>query len=143
MRLSPLPIIMYNVPGRYGAKCNCLEPTADRHTNENIFWHARSQAAILTLCSRSSKNKLQDYFMVHQRDDPITLQDDSPAGPKVLISLCFKTAYTRLNYPYGRYFVTAGRDFNMANHIHYKYIRYALASMFCRLRPSGVKAYLS
>lgn len=133
---TPLPIIMYNVPGRTGQSMTAETQLRIAHELRNIF-ATKEASGNFDLINQIIKNKPSD-FMVISGDDPITLQMIA-AGAEGLISVV-ANAYPQDYSDMVRY-ALAG-DFEKANTLHYKYID-IIASMFAEGSPSGVKAYLS
>lgn len=133
---TPLPIILYNVPGRTGM--NVTADTQLRIANEckNIFATKEASGNFDQL------NQLLKYkpahFMVISGDDPITLPMMA-LGAEGVISVVGNA------YPYE--FSEMVRlclkgDYDKAKLLHFKYTD-IIASMFAEGSPSGVKAYLS
>ncbi len=133
---TPLPIIMYNVPGRTGQ--NVTGETTVRIANEckNIF-ATKEACGNFDQINYIIKNKPAD-FMVISGDDPITLPMIA-CGAEGLISVV-ANAYPE-DYSNLVRLCLAGK-FDEAKPIHYKYTD-IIASMFAEGSPSGVKAYLS
>ncbi len=133
---APLPIIMYNVPGRTGQ--NVSGETTVRIAKEckNVF-ATKEACGNFDQINYIIKNKPAN-FMVISGDDPITLQMIA-AGAEGLISVV-ANAYP-LEYSNMVRLCLQG-NFEMAKPLHYKYID-IIASMFAEGSPSGVKAYLS
>ncbi len=133
---APLPIIMYNVPGRTGQNVS-------GETTVRIAKECKKVFATKEACGNFDqinyiiKNKPAD-FMVISGDDPITLQMIA-AGAEGLISVV-ANAYP-LEYSNMVRLCLQG-NFDMAKPLHFKYIG-IIASMFTEGSPSGVKAYLS
>jgi 4-hydroxy-tetrahydrodipicolinate synthase len=133
---TPLPIIMYNVPGRTGQ--NVTAETQVRIANEckNIF-ATKEASGDFNQVHQIIKNKPKE-FMVISGDDPITLPMIA-CGAEGLISVvanAYPAEYSEM--------VRSCLDgrFNQALPLHYKYID-IISSMFAEGSPSGVKAYLS
>lgn len=133
---TPLPIIMYNVPGRTGM--NVTADTQLRIADEckNIFATKEASGNFDQL------NQLLKYkpanFMVISGDDPITLPMIA-MGAEGVISVVGNA------YPYE--FSEMVRlclkgDYDKAKILHFKYTD-IIASMFAEGSPSGVKAYLA
>jgi len=133
---TPLPIIMYNVPGRTGM--NVTADTQLRIANDckNIFATKEASGNFDQL------NQLMKYkpanFMVISGDDPITLPMIA-LGAEGVISVVGNA------YPYE--FSELVRlclkgDYDKAKLLHFKYTD-IIASMFTEGSPSGVKAYLA
>ena len=133
---TPLPIIMYNVPGRTGMSVSA--ETTLRIANEcpNIF-ATKEASGNFDLINQLIKNK-PDHFMVISGDDPITLQMIA-GGAEGLISVV-ANAYPK-EYSDMVRLCLAGK-FTEAEKLHSKYLD-IIASMFAEGSPSGVKAYLS
>ena len=133
---TPLPIIMYNVPGRTGQSVTADTQLRIAHELKNIF-ATKEASGNFDLINQIIKSKPAD-FMVISGDDPITLQMIA-AGAEGLISVV-ANAYP-LEYSNMVRLCLKG-DFDTAKPLHYKYID-IIASMFAEGSPSGVKAYLS
>lgn len=133
---TPLPIIMYNVPGRTGQ--NVSGETTVRIANEckNIF-ATKEACGDFGQINYIIKNKPTD-FMVISGDDPITLPMIA-LGAEGLISVV-ANAYPK-DYSDMVRLCLAGK-FTEAQHLHYKYTD-IIASLFAEGSPSGIKAYLS
>ena len=133
---TPLPIIMYNVPGRTGQSVTADTQIRIARECKNIF-ATKEASGNFDLINQIIKNKPAD-FMVISGDDPITLHMIA-AGAEGLISVV-ANAYPR-EYSDMVRFCLAGK-FAEAQKLHYKYID-IITSMFAEGSPSGVKAYLS
>lgn len=133
---TPLPIMMYNVPGRTGM--NITGETQVRIAQEckNIF-ATKEASGNMEQVNYIIKYKPAD-FMVISGDDPITLQMIA-AGADGLVSVV-ANAYPA-DYSEMVRLCLAG-DFVAARPIHYRYTD-IIASMFAEGSPSGAKAYLS
>lgn len=133
---TPLPIMIYNVPGRTGQSMTAETQIRIAKDCKNIFG-TKEASGNFDLLNQLIKNKPAD-FMVVSGDDPITLQmiaqgaegvisvvaNAYPAEFSEMVRLCLKG------------------DFEKARPLHYKYID-IIASLFAEGSPSGVKAYLS
>jgi 4-hydroxy-tetrahydrodipicolinate synthase len=133
---TPLPIIMYNVPGRTGMNMTADTQLRIARECKNIF-ATKEASGDFAQINQIIKYKPAD-FMVISGDDPITLQMIA-AGAEGLISVV-ANAYPK-EYAEMVRLCMEGR-FAEADDIHYKYID-IIASMFAEGSPSGVKAYLS
>ena len=133
---TPLPIIMYNVPGRTGQSVTAETQLRIAHELKNIF-ATKEASGNFDLINQIIKNKPAD-FMVISGDDPITLQMIA-AGAEGLISVV-ANAYP-LEYSEMVRHCLKG-NFEEAKQLHFKYID-IISSMFAEGSPSGVKAYLS
>lgn len=134
--VTPLPIIMYNVPSRTGM--NVSGETQVRIANEckNVF-ATKEASGDFAQINYIIKNK-PAAFMVVSGDDPITLSMIA-AGAEGLISVV-ANAYPK-DYSEMVRLCLAGK-FTEAQKLHYKYTD-IIASMFTEGSPSGVKAYLT
>jgi 4-hydroxy-tetrahydrodipicolinate synthase len=133
---SPLPIIMYNVPGRTGQSVTAETQLRIARECKNIF-ATKEASGNFDLINQLIKNKPAD-FMVISGDDPITLHMIA-AGAEGLISVV-ANAYPE-EYSEMVRLCLAGK-FTDAQKLHYKYID-IISSMFAEGSPSGVKTYLS
>lgn len=132
---TPLPIIMYNVPGRTGQSVTAETQLRIARECKNIF-ATKEASGNFDLINKLIKEK-PEYFMVISGDDPITLQMIA-AGAEGLISVV-ANAYPEEYSEMVRLCLKG--DFEKAKPLHYKYID-IIASMFAEGSPSGVKAYL-
>lgn len=133
---TPLPIIMYNVPGRTGQSVTAETQLRIARECKNIF-ATKEASGNFDLINQIIKNKPDD-FMVISGDDPITLHMIA-AGAEGLISVV-ANAYPK-DYSDMVRLCLEGK-FAEAQKLHYKYID-IITSMFAEGSPSGVKAYLS
>ncbi len=133
---TPLPIIMYNVPGRTGM--NVSADTTIRIAREcsNVF-ATKEACGNFDQINQIIKYKPTD-FMVISGDDPITLPMIA-CGAEGLISVV-ANAYPREYADMVR--LCMDGKFAEALPLHLKYID-IIASMFAEGSPAGVKAYLS
>ncbi len=133
---TPLPIIMYNVPGRTGQ--NVAADTQVRIAREckNIFG-TKEASGDFSQIMYIIKNKPKD-FMVISGDDLITLPMIA-CGADGLISVV-ANAYPK-EYSEMVRLCLSGK-FSEALVLHYKYTD-IISSMFVEGSPSGVKAYLA
>jgi 4-hydroxy-tetrahydrodipicolinate synthase len=134
--VTPLPIIMYNVPSRTGQ--NVSGETTIRIAKEckNVF-ATKEACGNFEQINYIIKNKPAD-FMVISGDDPITLHMIA-AGAEGLISVV-ANAYPAEYSEMVRHCLRG--NFTEAQTLHYKYTD-IIASMFAEGSPSGVKAYLN
>lgn len=133
---TPLPIIMYNVPGRTGMNVSADTTLRIARECKNIF-ATKEASGNFDQINQIIKYKPAE-FMVISGDDPITLQMIAQ-GAEGLISVV-ANAYPK-EYAEMVRLCMEGK-FAEADDIHYKYID-IIASMFAEGSPSGVKAYLS
>lgn len=134
--ITPLPIMMYNVPSRTGQ--NITADTQLRIAREcrNVF-ATKEASGNFEQINQIIKYK-PDEFMVISGDDPITLPMIA-AGAEGLVSVV-ANAYPK-EYAEMVRLCLAGK-FTDAQPLHYKYTD-IITSMFTEGSPSGVKAYLS
>ncbi|MFZ9387129.1 MAG: 4-hydroxy-tetrahydrodipicolinate synthase [Chitinophagaceae bacterium] len=133
---TPLPIIMYNVPGRTGQSVSAETQLRIAHDLRHVF-ATKEASGNFDLIGQILKNKPDD-FMVISGDDPITLQMIA-AGAEGLISVV-ANAYP---FEYSEMVrLCLKGDFDSARPLHEKYLE-IISSMFAEGSPSGVKAYLS
>lgn len=133
---TPLPIIMYNVPGRTGQSVTAETQLRIAHELKNIF-ATKEASGNFDLINQIMKNKPDD-FMVISGDDPITLQMIAQGAEGVISVVA--NAYP-LEFSHMVRLALQG-NYEMARPLHNKYID-IIASMFAEGSPSGVKAYLS
>lgn len=134
--VTPLPIIMYNVPGRTGMNVTADTQLRIAHDCINIF-ATKEASGNFDQINQILKYKPAD-FMVISGDDPITLPMIA-LGAEGVISVVANA------YPYE--FSEMVRlclkgDFEKAKPFHFKYTD-IIASMFAEGSPGGVKAYLA
>jgi len=133
---TPLPIIMYNVPGRTGMNVTADTQLRIAHECKNIF-ATKEASGNFDQINQLLKYKPAD-FMVISGDDPITLPMIA-LGAEGLISVVANA------YPYEfseMVRLCLNGEYEKAKLLHYKYTD-IIVSMFAEGSPSGVKAYLS
>lgn len=133
---APLPVIMYNVPGRTGMNVTAETTLRIAHECKNIF-ATKEASGNLDQVMHIIKNKPED-FMVISGDDALTLPMIA-LGAEGVISVVANA------YPFGFSEMTRlclKGDFASARALHYKYTD-IINSMFTEGSPSGVKAYLA
>jgi 4-hydroxy-tetrahydrodipicolinate synthase len=133
---SPLPIIIYNVPGRTGQPMTADTQLRIARDCKNVI-ATKEASGNMDLIQQILKNKPRD-FMVISGDDPITLPLIA-AGAVGVISVV-ANAYPAEFSQMVRLCLEG--KFEAAKPIHEKYLD-VIASMFAEGSPSGVKAYLS
>jgi len=133
---TPLPIMMYNVPGRTGMNVSGETQVRIARECKNVF-STKEASGNFDQINYILKNKPAD-FMVISGDDPVTLHMIA-AGAEGLVSVV-ANAYPA-DYSEMVRLCLAGK-FTEAQKLHYKYTD-IIASMFAEGSPSGVKAYLS
>ena len=134
--VTPLPIIMYNVPSRTGMNVSADTQLRIARECKNIF-ATKEASGDFNQLNQIIKYKPAD-FMVISGDDPITLQMIA-MGAEGLISVV-ANAYPKEYAEMVR--LCMNGQFVEADDIHFKYID-IINSMFAEGSPSGVKAFLS
>jgi len=133
---TPLPLMIYNVPGRTGAGLTAQTQLRIARECKNIF-ATKEASGDFDIIHEIIKYKPDD-FMVISGDDGITLPMIA-AGADGVISVVANA------YPEGFSEMTRlclQGNFAEARKLHYKYTD-IITSMFAEGSPSGVKAYLS
>ncbi|MFI5185132.1 MAG: 4-hydroxy-tetrahydrodipicolinate synthase [Chitinophagales bacterium] len=133
---TPLPIILYNVPGRTGQNVTADTQVRIAHECKNIFGTKEASGDFIQVM-QIIKYKPKD-FMVISGDDLITLPMIA-CGAVGLISVV-GNAYPKDYSEMVR--LCLARRFSEALPLHYKYSD-IITSMFAEGSPSGVKAYLA
>jgi 4-hydroxy-tetrahydrodipicolinate synthase len=133
---TPLPIMMYNVPGRTGQNITADTQLRIAHECKNIF-ATKEASGDFAQINQIIKNKPAD-FMVISGDDPVTLPMIA-CGAEGLVSVV-ANAYPK-DYSDLVRLCLQGK-FTDAQVLHHRYTD-IIASMFAEGSPSGVKAYLS
>lgn len=133
---TPLPLIMYNVPGRTGQNVSAETTLRIARECSNIF--ATKEAGGNFDQINSIIKYKPDHFMVISGDDGITLPMIA-CGAEGLISVV-ANAYPA-DYSAMVRLCLAGQ-FAEARALHYRYTD-IINSLFAEGSPSGVKAYLS
>ena len=134
-KTSPLPIILYNVPGRTGS--NILPATTLRLANDfdNII-AVKEASGSLEQCMEIINNK-PTGFLVISGDDALTLPMIASGGDGVISVLAnaFPKGFSDM--------VTAAlaNDMATARALHYKYFE-MIDYLFVEGNPAGVKAAL-
>lgn len=133
---APLPIIMYNVPGRTGMNVTADTQLRIAHDCPKIF-ATKEASGNFDQFNQLLKYK-PEHFLVISGDDPITLPmialgasgvisvvaNAYPRGFSEMVRLCLKG------------------EFEKARTLHFRYTD-IIATMFAEGSPSGVKAYLA
>ncbi len=132
---SPLPVILYNVPGRTGS--NITAETTLRLANECNNIHGIKEASgNMVQCMHILKNKPDDFFLV-SGDDHISLPLIA-CGASGVISVaanCFPKDFSDMIR------FALKNDFENSQRLHYKLLEgYDL--LFAENNPAGVKSFL-
>ena len=133
---SPLPIIMYNVPGRTGMGVSAETTLRIARDCKNIF-ATKEASGSFDQINQIVKNKPED-FMVISGDDGITLPMIA-CGAKGVISVV-ANAYPKEFSDMVRLCLTG--NFAEALPLHLKYVD-VINSLFAEGSPSGVKQYMT
>ena len=133
---SPLPIIMYNVPGRTGMGVSAETTLRIARDCKNIF-ATKEASGSFDQINQIVKNKPED-FMVISGDDGITLTMIA-CGAKGVISVV-ANAYPKEFSDMVRLCLTG--NFAEALPLHLKYVD-VINSLFAEGSPSGVKQYMT
>ncbi len=132
---SPLPVLLYNVPGRTGANI-AAETTLRLAAHKNIFG-IKEASGNLDQCMDILNQKPSD-FMVISGDDALTLPFIA-LGMNGVISVV-ANAYPQIYSAMTRHALEG--DFKSARVLHYKLLQ-TIKNMFADGSPGGVKAYLN
>lgn len=132
---SPLPIILYNVPGRTSS--NILASTTLRLANDfNNIIAVKEASGNLEQCMEIIKNKPSN-FLVISGDDALTLPIIASGGNGVISVLAnaFPKGFSAM--------VNAALNGNIkeAQDLHYKHFD-IIHYLFCEGNPAGIKATL-
>jgi 4-hydroxy-tetrahydrodipicolinate synthase len=135
-KATPLPVIMYNVPGRTGQNVTADTQLRIAYECKNIF-ATKEASGNFDLINQIIKYKPAD-FMVISGDDPITLPMIACGAEGVIsvVANAYPEDFSRMVR-----LCLAGK-YEQARPIHYRFTK-IIASMFAEGSPSGVKAYLA
>jgi 4-hydroxy-tetrahydrodipicolinate synthase len=133
---TPLPIMMYNVPGRTGQNVTAETQVRIAQECKNIF-ATKEASGDMEQVMQILKNKPEN-FMVISGDDPITLPMVA-CGADGVVSVV-ANAYPKEFSDMVRLCLKG--NFAAALPLHFKYLD-IIKSMFTEGNPSGVKAYLN
>ncbi len=134
--VSPLPIIIYNVPGRTGQSMTAETQLRIARDCKQVF-ATKEASGNMELIQHLLANKPADFIVI-SGDDPITLP--LIAGGAVGVISVVANAYPADFSKMVRLCLEG--KFAEARPLHEKYLD-IIASMFAEGSPSGVKAYLS
>lgn len=133
---SPLPVILYNVPGRTGS--NITSETTLRLANEcEMIQGIKEASGNMIQCMHILKNKPADFLFV-SGDDHISLPLIA-CGSKGVISV-MANAFPREFSEMIRFSLKS--DFENAQKIHYKLLP-AYDLLFIENNPAGIKSFLT
>jgi len=133
---TPLPIMMYNVPGRTGQNLTAATQLRIARECKNIF-ATKEASGNLDQIMQIIKYKPAD-FMVISGDDGLALSMIAlgAAGVTSVVANAYPKDFSDMIR------LCLADNFADARELHYKYID-IINSMFAEGSPSGVKAYLS
>lgn len=133
---TPLPVIMYNVPGRTGQSVTADTQLRIAYECKNIF-ATKEASGNFDLINQIIKYKPAD-FMVISGDDPITLPMIACGAEGVIsvVANAYPAEFSKMVR------LCLQGKFEQARPIHYRFTN-IISSMFAEGSPSGVKAFLS
>ena len=133
---TPLPLIMYNVPGRTGQNMTAATQLRIAETSSNIF-ATKEASGNLDQIGQIIRDKPAG-FLVISGDDALTL-------PMIALGADGVTSVVANAYPKGfsdMVRLSLAHKFDEARKLHYRYTP-VISTMFEEGSPAGVKAYLS
>lgn len=133
---SPVPVILYNVPGRTGVNIQAETTLELAHSTGNIV-AIKEASGNLSQIIRIAKDKPEDFLII-SGDDALTIPIISVGGSGVISVAA--NAYPR---PF-RQIVDAAMagDFRQAAAIHYRFVE-LIDLLFADGNPGGIKAVLN
>lgn len=133
---TPLPIIMYNVPGRTGQSIQAATQLRIARECPSVF-ATKEASGNMDLIMQILRDK-PDHFMVISGDDPITLPLIAAGAVGVIsvVANAFPKEFSDMIR------LCLAGDFEKARPLHYKYLEIT-AALFAEGSPAGVKAVLS
>lgn len=132
---SPLPVILYNVPGRTGSNITAETTLRLARDCENVQG-IKEASGNMVQCMHILKNKPEDFLFV-SGDDHISLPLVA-CGSKGVISVvanCFPKDFSEMMR------LALKNEFENAQKLHYKLLP-AYDLLFVENNPAGVKAFL-
>ena len=132
---SPLPVILYNVPGRTGSNISSETTLRLAKECENIQG-IKEASGNMVQCMHILKNKPEDFLFV-SGDDHISLPLIACGAHGVIsvVANCFPKDFSEMMRLALKY------DFEKAQQLHYKLLP-AYDLLFVENNPAGVKAFL-
>jgi 4-hydroxy-tetrahydrodipicolinate synthase len=133
---TPLPIIMYNVPGRTGQSIQAATQLRIARECPSVF-ATKEASGNMDLIMQLLRDK-PDNFMVISGDDPITLPLIAAGAVGVIsvVANAFPKEFSEMIR------LCLAGDFEKARPLHYKYLEIT-AALFAEGSPAGIKAVLS
>jgi len=132
---SPLPVILYNVPGRTGSNITAETTLRLAHECENIVGIKEASGNMIQ-CMHILKNMPGDFLMV-SGDDHISLPLIACGAHGVIsvVANCFPKDFSAMIR------LALKKDFAGATKLHYKLLE-AYDLLFAENNPAGVKAFM-
>jgi 4-hydroxy-tetrahydrodipicolinate synthase len=133
--LCPVPVIIYNVPGRTGSNVDSETTLKIAHEIPNII-AVKEASGNLAQCSRIIRDKPEN-FLVISGDDALTLPFMALGGDGVIsvIANAYPAEFTKMV----RYCLE--NDFVKARELHYRLFE-IIEAIYSDGSPSGIKALL-
>ncbi|MEY3323909.1 MAG: hypothetical protein RLZ11_223 [Bacteroidota bacterium] len=133
---TPLPVIMYNVPGRTGQPIQAATQIRIARECPSIF-ATKEASGNMELIMQILRDKPKD-FMVISGDDPITLPLIAAGAVGVIsvVANAFPKEFSEMIR------LCLAGDFEKARPLHFKYLEIT-AALFTEGSPAGIKAVLS
>lgn len=133
---TPLPVIMYNVPGRTGQPIQAATQLKIAKECSSVF-ATKEASGNMDLIMQILRDKPKD-FMVISGDDPITLPLIAAGAVGVIsvVANAFPKEFSDMIR------LCLAGDFEKARPLHYKYLEIT-AALFAEGSPAGIKAVLS
>ncbi|MBM3412196.1 MAG: 4-hydroxy-tetrahydrodipicolinate synthase [Bacteroidetes bacterium] len=133
---TPLPIIIYNVPGRTGQSMTVATQLRIAKECKSVF-ATKEASGNMDLIMQLLRDKPAD-FMVISGDDPITLPMIATGASGVIsvVANAFPKEFSNMV----RYCLAG--DFEKARPLHNKYLE-MIAALFTEGSPAGIKAVMS
>ena len=133
---TPLPVIMYNVPGRTGQPVQAATQLRIARECPSIF-ATKEASGNMDLIMQILRDKPKD-FMVISGDDPITLPLIAAGAVGVIsvVANAFPKEFSDMIR------LCLAGDFEKARPLHYKYLEIT-AALFAEGSPAGIKAVLA
>jgi 4-hydroxy-tetrahydrodipicolinate synthase len=133
--VSPVPIIIYNVPGRTGGNISADTTLKIANEIENVIG-IKEASGNLSQCMQILKNRPKNFLLI-SGDDALTLPLMSLGADGVIsvIANAFPAQFTEMVD------LCAKGNFKKASEIHYKLID-IIDALFAEGSPGGIKALL-
>lgn len=133
---TPLPVIIYNVPGRTGQSMTAATQLRIAKECKSVF-ATKEASGNMDLIMKLLRDKPAD-FMVISGDDPITLPliATGASGVISVVANAFPSEFSTMV----RYCLAG--DFEKARPLHHKYLD-MIAALFAEGSPAGIKAVMS